>query len=132
MKLLVLAGALALLSAMPASARPQSGGAARPACAGTIATIRFSAVKPGQWPVFARAVAAHRAWYQQHRSPNTVTLSRVLARGGQGYSDSEAVTMTLFRDPAAPVHDKGWDAFVADYKASSTIQEERRVCVPKM
>jgi hypothetical protein len=128
-KPLVLSGACALLFAFPASAQRRA--ADYPPCAGNIATIRVSAVKPGKWAAFSRAVADHRAWYARHGGPASVSLARVIDRGR--YSDGEAVTITVFRDPAkAPERDAAWNAFVAAYAATSTIKEERRVCLPKL
>lgn len=130
----VMAGAFALLLAFSASgpvAAQRRAAPDYPPCAGTIATIRISTVKPGQWRAFAQAVADHKAWYARHGSPASVSLARVVERGR--YSDGEAVTITTFRDTGkAPVRDRAWDAFVKAYAASSTIKEERRVCLPKL
>ena len=126
----MVASAFALLLASSVSAQRRAA-PDYPPCAGNIATIRISTVKPGKWSAFARAVADHKAWYARHGSPASVGLARVVERGR--YSDGEAVTITTFRDTGkAPVRDRAWDAFVKAYAASSTIKEERRVCLPKL
>jgi D-arabinose 1-dehydrogenase-like Zn-dependent alcohol dehydrogenase len=123
---------IAALSA--ASAAQAQGSAAAPACpAGTLyAAIRHSLVKPGKWTTYAKAVADHQAWYAKHGNATTTTIVRTLtARGSApGLSDSDAVTITRYADKAPPPHDAGWDAFTAKYKASSTVKDEMRVCMP--
>ena len=109
---------------------------ASPACpAGTrYAAIRHSLIKPGKWATFARAVADHQSWYAKHDNATTTTIVRTLtARGSAGaLSDRDAVTITRYADKAPPPHDAGWAAFTAAYKASSTIKDEMRVCLPSM
>lgn len=119
-----------LLLATPALAQRSGERAPLAACDGTVTTIRTSTVRPGGWREFQRAVAAHAAWYAAHGAPARVTLARVFDRAG--YSEREAVTVTSWRDASRQVtHDAAWDRFVALYKASSTIKNEVRVCLPR-
>ncbi|WP_343526406.1 hypothetical protein [Sphingomonas sp.] len=97
------------------------------------ATIRHSRIKPGGWPIFARAVAAHNAWYVSHKDPTRTSLLRVLTRGTGGpvVSDAEAVTITRYgpTKPNAP-HDAAYSAFTDLYRQSSEMADETRVCLP--
>ncbi|KMS60028.1 hypothetical protein V474_09415 [Novosphingobium barchaimii LL02] len=124
---------LAALFAAPA-AHAQAAVGKAPSCpVGTqYTTIRHSAVIPGKWATFEKAVADHQAWYAKHDSTTTTTIVRMLARRGSAapLSDSDAVTITRYADKAPPPHDAGWEAFTAEYKASSTIKDEMRVCMP--
>jgi len=127
-RLFLMIAAMAFASGVHAQAPAGSG------CpAGTrYATIRHSVVMPGKWAMFEKAVADHQAWYARHGHGTTTTIIRMVAPRGRGatMSDAEAVTITRHADKAQPVHDADWDAFTAQYKASSTIKDEMRVCMP--
>lgn len=120
--------AMAVVEAQTPTARPGS------VCAvgEHYATIRHNLVKPGQWAVFAEAVAAHNAWYANRDNKTTTKLVRVIkpGAGGFGLSPSEAVTITAYADAPQPAHDAAYDAFTAKYKASSDMKDEARVCMP--
>ncbi|QJU59802.1 hypothetical protein HL653_20440 [Sphingomonas sp. AP4-R1] len=96
------------------------------------AAIRHSLVKPGQWGAFAEAVAAHNSWYVSHANKTTTNLVRVVKPGAGGFalSPAEAVTITRYADAPPPAHDAAYDAFTAQYKASSELKDEVRVCMP--
>lgn len=98
------------------------------------ATIRHSKIKPGQWATFAKAVAAHNAWYAAHDDPTRTTLVRVLTRGANGpvVTDAEAVTITRYgaTKPQA-TRDAAYSAFTDLYRQSSDMADESRVCLPK-
>lgn len=97
----------------------------------TPATIRHSQIKPGKWPVFERAVAAHSAWYRAKGSRATTRIVRVIEtkRGKTALSMTRAVTITRHAgDP--PARDAGYAAFTAMYKDSAGIADEARVCLP--
>lgn len=132
LKSIVLVAALSAASAVQA----QMPAAPAPVCpAGTqYTTIRHSTVTPGQWAAFEKAVADHQAWYAAHGNGTTTAIVRMLApRGGTApLSQSEAVTITRYAETPQPAHDASWDAFIAEYKASSTIKDEMRVCMPAM
>ncbi len=107
---------------------------ANPCPGGTVpATIRHSKIKPGQWATFAKAVAAHNAWYVSHNDPTRTTLVRVLTRGagGPAVTDSEAVTITRYgaAKPQA-ARDAAYSAFTDLYRQSSDMADEMRVCLP--
>lgn len=121
-----------LFLASAVSAQPPSA-AVLPCPAGTqYATIRHSMIMPGKWGVFTKAVADHQAWYAQHGNGSTTSIVRVIAArdGAASLSDTEAVTITRYALKEPPPHDAGWDAFLAEYKASSTVKDDMRVCLP--
>ena len=95
------------------------------------ATIRHNLIKPGQWAAFESAVAAHNGWYIGHGSKTTTKLSRVieLGAGAPSLSTTEAVTTTVYSAAPQPAHDAAYDAFTAQYRASSTLKDEARICL---
>ena len=127
----------ATLMAAPFLSSGASAQAPRPnpcaACpAGThYATIRHNQVKPGEWATFEGAVAAHNAWYVSHGNKTATKLSRVIALGSgkPSLSTTEAVTTTVYTAAPQPAHDAAYDAFIAKYRASSTLKDEARVCL---
>ncbi len=126
---------IAALSAASA-VHTQSPADTAPTCpAGTqYTTIRHSQILPGQSATFEKAVADHQAWYAAHDNGTTTAIMRILPPHGSAaaLSDSDTVTITRYADKAPPPHDAGWEAFTAEYKASSTIKDEMRVCMPAM
>ena len=128
--LLVAAGAAAAQAPAPA----KGASPVRLCPAGMRATtIRHDLVKPGKWAEFEQAVAAHNAWYAAHGDRETKTeLLRTVARkpGGSAFSTSEAATVTHYSARPAPAHDAAWDAFIGQYRDSSKIKDEVRVCMP--
>jgi hypothetical protein len=96
------------------------------------AAIRHSIVKAGQWAVFERAVADHNAWYASHGNKSVSKLARVITAGSArpGFSTTEAVTITVYADTPQPAHDTAYAAFTAKYRASSTMKDEARICMP--
>lgn len=126
----VAAGLLAT-SAAPAQAPADAPGAACPS--GTrFTTIRHSRVKPGQWAAFEKAVAAHNAWYADRDNETRTGVVRVLTPppGAARLSSAEAVTITRYAATPAPAHDAAWTAFTDQYRATSEIIDEARVCLP--
>lgn len=95
------------------------------------ATIRHSVIKPGKWPVFEKAVAAHTAWYRAKGSRTTTSIVRVIEtkRGQTAFSTAEVVTITRHAG-TPPARDAGYAAFAAQYKDSASIRDEARVCLP--
>ena len=131
LKSIATAAALLAASAAAAQAPAASPGAACPS--GTrYTTIRHSKVKPGQWAAFEKAVAAHNAWYADRDNDTRTGLVRVLTPppGTAALSAVEAVTITRYADAPAPAHDAAWTAFTSQYKASSEVVDEARVCLP--
>lgn len=126
---------VALLAAPALYAQTPAAPAGPPPCpAGTsYAAIRHSIITPGQWTTFEKAVAHHQAWYKAKGNGTTTGIVRVLNPRGSAtpLSDAEAVTITRYDATHAPKpHDAAWDAFVAEYKASSTVKDEIAVCLP--
>lgn len=131
LKMFATAAALLAASAATAQAPAASPGAACPA--GTrYTTIRHSKVKPGQWAAFEKAVAAHNAWYADRDNETRTGVVRVLTPppGTPSLSAVEAVTITRYASTPAPAHDAAWSAFTDQYKATSEIVDEARVCMP--
>lgn len=133
--------AAALLSTGAARAQTAAPPAAvaRPICDGHFAATRYSDVKPGQWATFEQAVRDHNAFYAAHGIATTVTLVRVLeadpATRAPRYSDTAAMTIAVYSDPAAATaapHDAAYAKFIAEYQASSTLREEHRICLPAL
>jgi hypothetical protein len=127
--LLLIAGAA---QAQKPGTAPAASGAACPRGT-TYAMIRHSVVKAGQWTGFEGAVAAHNAWYAGKHSGTVTKIVRVVDQRGArpGLSGSEAVTVTRYVGPQ-PQRDAGYAAFTAKYKASATIRDEARVCLPAL
>jgi len=93
------------------------------------AAMRHDIVKPGKWTGFEKAVADHSAWYASHKNGTKTVIARTLAPKG-GLSSTEAVTITRYAPGAQPNHDAAYDAFIAEYRASSTVKDEVRLCLP--
>jgi hypothetical protein len=126
----VSAGALIALTANTAHAAPVCPN-------GDVATLRTSMLTPtGSMAGLAKAVADHQQWYRAHGYADRILLAPVLtldrASGGMVASPNQAITFHL-RTVEVPKakHDAGWDAFVAEYKANSTVTNETTVCYPR-
>ncbi len=123
---LVLA-AIALVAATAANA-------AGPCGADTLVTMRVSKLNAAGTPAgFHDAVKDHKAWYASHGFQDDVFItgpSVVAERGGMKPSASSYVTFHVYSEKE-PKHDAAWDAYVAKYKANSTIESDQRFCLPK-
>jgi hypothetical protein len=120
----VLAAASALSPVVAAAQTP-------PACAGHYEVIRTDTVKPGQMAAFRKAVMDQQAWYKNHGLKDRILIGTVL-EPGSGFSATSALTIhTDMAAAASPPHDHdpAWDAFVAEYKASSDVVATYVVCV---
>ena len=106
-----------------------------PPCAGHYEVVRTDTVKPGKMELFKKAIADHQAWYVAHKMPDRIMLGQVLLpKGAAGGPFSDSSVMTIHTDaagPSAPPHanDKAWDAYVAEYNASSDVVSTTIVCV---
>jgi hypothetical protein len=107
-------------------------------CDGAITRVRVSDIKPGQFPLFEKAVAANLAWYRgKGITTNNIVLSRIVERDSAGnnrYSQTHAMTIHYNPPSAAgvtPEEDDEWKAFVKMYNDSSTVKQTYDVCVPK-
>jgi hypothetical protein len=127
---LVLPFALAVQSATsPAPAQPM--------CEGSPATIRISAIKPGQAALFEKAAADHQAWYRSRGQGVQVKRLKMLAKDARPpadvrYDPAMQGTVTIYARgtaPAMPQTDAAWDAYVKQYRDSSDVREEYRVCM---
>ena len=104
----------------------------RPACDGQSVTLRVSRLTPnGTLAGLADAVKAQRAWYVSHGYKSDSVVMATMLDGSRA-STREFVTIHT-RTGAAPElkRDAAWEAFVATYKANSTIGSETRFCLPK-
>ena len=107
-----------------------------PACEGSITIVRVSDVQPGMMAKFKEAVAAQQAWYRSVGMADTILLIPMLDRSATGmtYSPNQAMTAHIVKVDGmpSPPHDAAYAAFVALYKASSTIKAEYTTCMPMM
>ncbi len=124
MKTLILGVALAL-----------SAGAAHAACTGDLVSIRVSKLKPGgSMAGFDEAAKANAAWYGSHglKAEKFITAPVYEQSDGEPKpSVTKVMTIHVYGAATMPKHDAAWDAFVAKYKANSTIDSETRACLPK-
>ena len=125
MKQLILAGAIGVLAA----------GAAQAACSGDLVAVRVSKLKPGgSMAGLLDAAKDNAAWYASHGLKNEKFLTAPVYEQADGEpkpSVTRLMTFHVYGGTASPKHDAAWDAFVAKYKANSSIESENRVCVPK-
>lgn len=130
MRKIVLAAIAATL--LPGAVSAQS--STQSACpSGELTRIRLSKIKPaGSMAGFNRAVAAHTAWYKSHGFKLTQRVAPVLvtANGKQQVSRDEVMTLSAGDNVPRDKRDAGWDAFVAQYRANSTVEKETIVCMP--
>ncbi len=146
MKRALAAVCLLAFAAGPALAKPPAKpapAAAKPAndlCAGgTMMTLRISKITPnGTMAGFLEAVKEQNAWYKSHGfTENHQDVARIIdldpTTRAPAVSQTEA--MTLHWSPpgmgASGQKDEAWDAFVAKFRANSTIETEKHVCVTK-
>ncbi len=119
---------IAAALAIPFNAAAQT----RPACDGQSVTLRVSRLTPnGTLAGLADAVKAQRAWYMSHGYKSDSVVMATLLDGSR-VSTREFVTIHT-RTGTAPElkRDAAWEAFVAAYKANSTIGSETRFCLPR-
>ncbi len=101
---------------------------------GTEATMRTSKLTAtGTKAGLMEAFAAHKAWYAANGLKDQLTMGPVLvpAKGGMRASDTAFASVHVYGAADAPKHDAAWDAYVAKYKANSSIASETRFCLPK-
>lgn len=132
----LLASLLALAAAAPVMAAAPAPAPA-PACApGHMAIIRTSTIKPtGSFAGFAKALADHAKWYTDHGyTSDKFSWGRVwtydAVKKMPVASPHQAMTFH-FADsnvPDSAKSDAGWQAFVAEYAANSTVASTTFVC----
>ena len=131
----VLTFALTMVGAGSASAQTA------PACAGDIALVRVSQIKStSNLAAFMKALEAHIAWYRKNGfTDNQIYSAPVIVRDATTktlkYSETEVMTFHV-RPPSESSSEiakdqAGWDAYVKQYRDSSDIKSEYRVCLPK-
>jgi len=120
--------AAALAGGVQAQQQAATGGLT---CTGKLVSVRFVTIKPGQAALYAKAVADHQAWYAAHHNKTVVASVRVATfKGGKAtFDDSSAVSIVTYDTAPQPAHDAAYDAFVKEYRDSSSIAEERRGCM---
>jgi hypothetical protein len=90
---------------------------------------------PDSRALFDKAVQDHVAWYRSHGfSQNRILVGPVLVRDDitNNWSESpdEFVSIHLDYPPQSAVKpDAAWEAYVAEYRASSDIATEQVVCL---
>jgi len=110
-------------------------GAVQAACPGELVSMRVSKLKPGgSMAGFAEAAKDNAAWYASHG----LKADRFLTAPVYEQADGEArpsvtrvMTIHVYGGTTTPKKDAAWAAFVAKYKANSTIESETRACLPK-
>jgi hypothetical protein len=83
---------------------------------------------------FLDAVADQTAWYKKAGLDDQIDVMRVMEQdpASKAWKLSETQAITTHVMPAnrdATKHDAGWDAFVAKFGASSTIDKAYVTCV---
>ena len=126
----LVAAALLFGLAAPVFAAPGA-----PACDGQLVGMRVSKLKPGgSMAGFADAVRDNAKWYASHGlKDDRVTMAPVYESADKTYKPSvtKAMSIHVYGGAEAPKQDAAWEAFVAKYKANSTIESEVKVCLPK-
>jgi hypothetical protein len=104
-----------------------------PECKGHFEVIRADAIKPGKMDEFRKAVADHQAWYKAHGLSDRILLAQIIKEdisGTRAYAQDQAITVHVVGPMAAtPPPDDAWNAFLAEYKDSSSITNTTNVCV---
>ena len=104
---------------------------------GQPAVVRVSKILPkGSMAGFREAARDHAAWYRANGIAVTQFVAPVLVYNtkakAQVASDRQVMTVRLgSADMSRAKTDASWAAFVAKYKANSTIVSETRTCWPK-
>ena len=118
-----------LVTAVATAASAQS----MPACKGHFEIIRTDAIKPGKLDEFKKAVADHQAWYKAHGLSDRILLAQIIKEdisGTLAFAQDQAITVHVLGPMAAtPPPDDAWNAFLAEYKDSSSITNTTNVCV---
>jgi len=106
-----------------------------PACGGAYEVVRLSTIKPGKMQLFLKAVHDHQAWYADHGLKDHILVGRILSTeaDASGFSPTSALTVhTDLSQMAPPAHapdDAAWNAYTAEYKASSDVTTMDVVCL---
>jgi len=131
MRKLMVAAAIAALALAGGAQAQQQAAIGGLVCTGKAVSVRFVAIKPGQAALYAKAVADHQAWYATHHNKTVVASVQVASyKGGKAaFDSSSAVSIVTYDTASQPAHDAAYDAFVKEYKDSSSITEERRGCM---
>ncbi len=107
---------------------------------GSVAVVRINAIKAtSSRASFDQAVKEHMKWYRDHGfKENDLEVIDVVAfdQASQTASIAANQVMTIHRNPPGPdktldLRDAGWEAYVAAYRASSSVVSENTVCLPK-
>lgn len=103
-------------------------------CSGSINLVRVSDIKPGMMDQFLKAVADQAAWYKKAGLKDRISVMRVMeqdpATKAWKFSADKAVTTHITPADRGPLkHDADWDAFVAEFSASSTIEKSYVTCM---
>jgi hypothetical protein len=101
---------------------------------GNLVVIRVSMIAPnGSLAGFKNAVADHAKWYTDHGySKDEIVIAQVKAPDGVAKAPDEVMTIHYrFQPVPASKQDATWKAFVAEYRANSTIVSETTACFPK-
>ncbi len=104
---------------------------------GQPAVVRVSKIIPGgSMAGFMEAARDHATWYKSHGFKTVQFVAPILvynpATRSMMQSKTEVMTIrTGSADVPREKQDAAWAAFVAKYRANSTISSETRACFPK-
>ena len=104
-------------------------------CPGGYQIVRTSIVKPGQMTTFLKAARDQQAWYAAKNLPDRILVGRVLERQTAAPPTSDKTVMTVhtgmtdLRSAPHDAGDAGWNGFVAEYRQSADMVDERFVCM---
>jgi hypothetical protein len=102
-----------------------------PECKGQFEVIRMDTIKPGKMDEFRKASADHQAWYKAHGATDKIIVGRIIATGATpAYAEDQAMSIHIEKPGAEEFpHDAAFDAFVAEYRDSSTVTSTMKVCL---
>jgi len=101
---------------------------------GDVTRVRLSTLKPGATMAqYEAAVAAHKAWYKAKGYKLVISQAPVLVwkDGVPAVSPDQIMSFASGDNVPRDKQDKGWDDFVAKYRAASDLTTEKAVCMPK-
>ena len=124
--------ALSVFAATPAAAQMTA-----PCPSGDYSIIRTSMIKPGgTMDGFRKAYTDHAKWYADHGYPDMFSYAMVMKFDPVAHSMSvdPGMIMTVHMhstDVPPAKHDAGWDGYVKEYEANSTIVSTTVACMVK-
>jgi hypothetical protein len=91
--------------------------------------VRTSKVKPGQEAAFEKALADQQAWYRSKGIATNAFKAGPVADPKTGVDPTLRMTVHINAPVKRPPNDAAWDAFVAEFRASSDIVTQTYACL---